>query len=174
MSQNSYTVGLKVKPPKIGTQKPQKSSFITFSLIATLIIAISLTVLSIFFLSLISLVFAGVFYAAYGLGKTLRNKIHKRDKANYHQQLSDKWVSSDGFVKMRDFLILMGFPANVAYEITDDLGTEIMYNKSYAQATGYYPLSSVEGRKVISAVQVETLLSPKGNIKMTAKVLQEI
>lgn len=174
MSQNAYTVGLKVKNPKIQGTKPQKSSTITFILKTVLLGAIAITVAGLASLSLPLIFLAVALYIAYGAGKNFRNKNFRKDKQHYKQQISDNWITTNSFIKMRDFLMLMGFNPETAYEIADELGTEIIYNKSFAQTQGYYPLATVEGNKAFAAVQVQTLLSKKGNIKLTAKVLQEV
>ena len=103
----------------------------------------------------------------------LKKHMYRKDQQKHSEKLEYQWMSSDGFIPMRDFMVMLGFNPETAFEITNTIGSEVLATHTYAEAQGYYPLPSVVGGEGFAAVHVSGFLSKKENLKVTVKILHE-
>lgn len=174
MSQSVYVAKEKFVAPKTVPTSPERSSLVSFVSTALLGLAIMCAVGGLIMLNLAVILMSIMSGLAWAVTRQVRNRIHERDVNRHLELLEQKWMESDSFIKMRDFLILMGFNPETAFEMTNNLGVDLLSAGGYSEANGYYMLSSNTGAKAFSAVQIASRLSSKNNIKVTARILQEI
>lgn len=174
MSQSVYVAKEKFVAPETVPASPERSVMVSLVSVTLLIIGVMCAVGGLLLLNL-AVIFTGVaFGLAWAITYQVRNRIHGRDMNAYQEKLEQRWMESDSFIQMRDFLILMGFNPETAFEMTNNLGVDLLSAGGYSEANGYYMLSSTTGAKAFSAVQIASRLSAKNNIKVTARILQEI
>ncbi len=167
----AYKLEHKIRTPKTIPSQPEKLTLITYALRGATFLSVGL-----FLLSVISINLPGVaFSIVLGLGTYIayryRSYHHSNDLKIYRETVENLWISSKGFTKMRDYFMLLGFTSQTAYAIAEELGTDVLTEQTYSQAQGYYPLTNVEGAKVMSAILVESDLTRKGNLKLTTTIL---
>lgn len=173
MSQEVYVVKEKFRTPALPLTPPHPSGMLTGTMFILAGFGV-LTFLTGFVSSTLLLVLVGFgsFAAAVG-AHFLRKHLYRKDQTKYLETLEYQWMSSEGFIPMRDFMMMLGFSAETAFEITNTIGSEVLSTRAYAEAQGYYPLPSVVGGEGFAAVHVAGFLSAKDNLKVTVKILHE-
>lgn len=167
----AYKLKHKIRTPKTIPLQPEKLKTITYILWGSTLLSTS-----VFFISIVSMnPLVTTLSVILGIGTYLayryRTHHHFNDLKIYRETVESLWVSSKGFIKMRDYFMLLGFTSQTAYTIAEELGTDVLTEQTYSQAQGYYPLTNVEGTKVMSAILVESDLTRKGNLKLTTTIL---
>ncbi len=174
MSQSLYVAKEKFRAPKIKFPEPRKSKAVDATVTILIIFGIVCTILAMVSLSLLAATAAAASFVGWVLVAVARKRIHEKDKQAYLATLEKEWMESESFIQMRNFIMLLGFNPSTAFEVTSNLGSDVLSNRGYSEANGYYMLDSGDGSKAMSAVQIATQLSAKNNIKVTAKILQEV
>lgn len=172
--QRVYQHTYKVAPPEINFNQPQKHPLITTGITIGYILT-GFTLLAGLFGLNIELLLMGVgIGAASTLAYFFRTAHFKKDIEIHHSAVERKWLESDGFIKVRDFFILLGFTPQTSFDLTETVGTDSLVTNGYTKAEGYYVLTTVEGLQTISAVAVESFVSKKGNLKLKTTILQDV
>lgn len=174
MSQSVYVAKEKFVAPETVSVHPERSFFVSAASVSLLSASVGCILVGLVMVNL-AVILTGFIFGLVWVGlRKVRERLHERDVKTYLERLERNWMESDSFLKMRDFIILLGLNPETAFEVTNSLGVDVLSTRSYSEASGYFMLDTGTGRKAFSAVQIASRLSAKNKIKVTARILQEL